>query len=87
MEVLLQHVAPPGEDGRIVAVARDIADRIEAQANLRRVAESEHSRAAELNAVIRAMGDGIFVCTGDGQIRLSNPAAEKCLPRRRRADV
>ena len=76
MEVLLQHVAPPGEDGRIVAVARNIADRIEAQANLRRVAESEHARAAELNAVIRAMGDGIFVCTGDGQIRLSNPAAE-----------
>ena len=80
VEVLLQHVAPPGEDGRIVAVARDIADRIEAQANLRRVAESEHSRAAELNAVIRAMGDGIFVCTGDGQIRLSNPAAEDVFP-------
>jgi len=80
VEVLLQHVAPPGEDGRIVAVARDIADRIEAQANLRRVAESEHSRAAELNAVIRAMGDGIFVCTGDGQIRLSNPAAEVVFP-------
>jgi PAS domain S-box-containing protein len=80
MEVLLQHVAPPGEDGRIVAVARDIAERIEAQANLRRVAESEHSRAAELNAVIRAMGDGIFVCTGDGQIRLSNPAAEHVFP-------
>ena len=80
VEVLLQHVAPPGEDGRIVAVARDIADRIEAQANLRRVAESEHARAAELNAVIRAMGDGIFVCTGDGQIRLSNPAAEDVFP-------
>ena len=80
VEVLLQHVAPPGEDGRIVAVARDIGDRIEAQANLRRVAESEHSRAAELNAVIRAMGDGIFVCTGDGQIRLSNPAAEDVFP-------
>ena len=80
MEVLLQHVAPPGEDGRIVAVARNIADRIEAQANLRRVAESEHARAAELNAVIRAMGDGIFVCTGDGQIRLSNPAAENVFP-------
>jgi PAS domain S-box-containing protein len=80
VEVLLQHVAPPGEDGRIVAVARDIADRIEAQANLRRVAEAEHARAAELNAVIRAMGDGIFVCTGDGQIRLSNPAAEDVFP-------
>ena len=80
VEVLLQYVAPPGEEGQIVAVARDIADRIEAQANLRRVAEAEHSRAAELNAVIRAMGDGIFVCNGDGQIRLSNPAAEGIFP-------
>jgi PAS domain S-box-containing protein len=80
MEVLLQHVAPPGEDGRIVAVARDIAERLEAQANLLRVAESEHARAAELNAVIRAMGDGIFVCGGDGRISLSNPAAEDVFP-------
>jgi PAS domain S-box-containing protein len=80
VEVLLQHVAPPGEDGRIIAVARDIADRIEAQANLRRVAESEHAKAAELNAVIRAMGDGIFVCGDDGRISLSNPAAEDIFP-------
>jgi PAS domain S-box-containing protein len=80
VEVLLQHVAPPGEEGRIVAVARDIADRIEAQANLRRLAESEHAKAAELDAVIRAMGDGIFVCEIDGRISLSNPAAEDIFP-------
>jgi len=76
VEVLLQHVALPGEPGRIVAVARDIADRIEAQANLRRLAESEHARAAELNAVILAIGDGIVVCDADGKIALSNPAAD-----------
>ena len=63
-----------------MAVARDIADRIEAQANLRRLAESEHARAAELNAVIRAIGDGIFVCDADGRISLSNPAAEDIFP-------
>jgi PAS domain S-box-containing protein len=80
VEVLLQHVAPPGEPGRIVAVARDIADRIEAQAKLRRLAESEHARAAELNAVILAIGDGIFVCTADGRIALSNRAAEDVFP-------
>jgi PAS domain S-box-containing protein len=80
VEVLLQHVAPPGEPGRIVAVARDIADRIEAQAKLRRLAESEHARAAELNAVILAIGDGIFVCGPDGRIALSNPAAEDIFP-------
>jgi PAS domain S-box-containing protein len=80
VEVLLQHVAPPGEPGRIVAVARDIADRLEAQAKLRRLAESEHARAAELNAVILAIGDGIFVCGPDGRIALSNPAAENIFP-------
>ncbi len=80
VEVLLQHVALPGEDGRIVAVARDIGDRIEAQANLRRLAESEHAKAAELDAVIRAMGDGIFVCGIGGRITLSNPAAEDIFP-------
>jgi PAS domain S-box-containing protein len=80
VEVLLQHVAPVGEPGRIIAVARDIADRIEAQANLRRLAESEHARAAELNAVILAIGDGIFVCGADGRIALSNPAAEDIFP-------
>jgi PAS domain S-box-containing protein len=80
VEVLLQHVALPGESGRIVAVARDIADRLDAQANLRRLAESEHARAAELNAVIRAMGDGIFVCTAEGRVTLSNPAAESIFP-------
>jgi PAS domain S-box-containing protein len=80
VEVLFQFVEPPGEPGRIVAVARDISDRIEAQANLRRLAESEHARAAELNAVIRAMGDGIFVCGPSGAITLANPAAEITVP-------
>jgi PAS domain S-box-containing protein len=80
VEVLFQHVSPPGEPGRIVAVARDIADRLEAQAKLRRLAESEHARAAELNAVILAIGDGIFVCAPDGRIALSNPAAEQIFP-------
>jgi PAS domain S-box-containing protein len=80
VEVLLQHITPPGEPARIVAVARDIAERLEAQTKLRRLAESEHARAAELNAVIRAMGDGIFVCAADGAITLSNPAAEALFP-------
>ncbi|HEV8545146.1 MAG TPA: PAS domain S-box protein [Candidatus Limnocylindrales bacterium] len=80
VEVLLQHIAPPGEGGRIVAVARDISDRIEAQAKLRRLAAMEHARAAELDAVIRALGDGVFVCEADGSISLSNPAAEGIFP-------
>lgn len=80
VEVLLQHVELPGEAGRIVAIARDIGDRVAAQARLQRLAEAEHARAAELNAVIRAMGEGVVVCGPDGRITLANPAAEDLFP-------
>jgi PAS domain S-box-containing protein len=80
VEVLLQHVKLPGEAGRIVAIARDIGDRVAAQARLQRLAEAEHARAAELNAVIRAMGEGVVVCAPDGRITLANPAAEELFP-------
>jgi signal transduction histidine kinase len=59
-----------------VAIARDISDRVEAQARLQRLAEAEHARAAELNAVIRAMGEGLVVCDAEGRITLANPAAQ-----------
>lgn len=75
VEVLLQRMDLPGEPGAIVAIARDISERMEAQARLERLAESEHARAAELNAVIRAIGDGVVVCRPDGVVRLANPAA------------
>ncbi|HEY7590381.1 MAG TPA: PAS domain S-box protein [Candidatus Limnocylindrales bacterium] len=80
VEVLLQHVELPGERGRVVAIARDISDRVAAQARLQRLAEAEHSRAAELNAVIRAMGEGVIVCEAGGRITLANPAAEELFP-------
>ncbi|MEX2011230.1 MAG: PAS domain S-box protein [Chloroflexota bacterium] len=80
VEVLLQHVELPGETGRIVAIARDIGDRVAAQARPQRLAEAEHARAAELNAVIRAMGEGVVVCGPDGRITLANPAAELLFP-------
>jgi PAS domain S-box-containing protein len=76
VEVLLQYIELPSEAGRIVAIARDISDRVEAQARLQRLAEAEHARAAELNAVIRAMGEGVVVCDADGRITLANPAAQ-----------
>jgi PAS domain S-box-containing protein len=80
VEVLLQYVKLPEEAGRIVAIARDISDRVEAQARLQRLAEAEHARAAELNAVIRAMGEGVVVCDREGAISLANPAAEELFP-------
>jgi PAS domain S-box-containing protein len=80
VEVVLQAVELPGGTRTIVAIARDIRDRIEAQVRLQRLAEAEHARAAELNAVIRAMGEAVVVCSTDGGITLSNPAADALFP-------
>jgi PAS domain S-box-containing protein len=80
VEVLFQRIGIAGEPDRIIALARDISDRIEAQARLQRLAESEHARAAELDAVIHAMGEAVFVCGADGTIVLANPAAVDLFP-------
>jgi PAS domain S-box-containing protein len=79
-EVLLQRVELPGEAPTIVAIARDVRERLEVQGRLKRLAEAEHARAAELNAVIRAMGDGVIVCGADGRTILANPAGRAMFP-------
>jgi PAS domain S-box-containing protein len=80
VEVVLQPVSARVGAAGIVAIIRDITDRIEVQVRLQRLAQAEHARAAELNAVIRAMGDAIVVCGADGRIVLANPAAERLFP-------
>jgi PAS domain S-box-containing protein len=80
VEVLVQRIELAGGPDRLVAIARDISDRVEAQARLQRLAEAEHARAAELDAVIHAMGEAVFVCAADGTIVLANPAAEGMFP-------
>ena len=77
VEILLQRVDLPGEETTLVAIARDIRERLESQGRLERLARAEHARAAELNAVIRAMGDGVIVCGADGRILLANPSARE----------
>lgn len=79
-EVLMQRVELPGEPPTVVAIARDVRERLEAQGRLKRLAEAEHARAAELNAVIRAMGDGVIVCGSDGRTILANPAGRAMFP-------
>jgi PAS domain S-box-containing protein len=80
VEVLLQRLDLPGESPSLVAITRDIRERRDTQQRLERLAMAEHTRAAELNAVIRALGEGVFVCAPDGRITLMNPAAEALLP-------
>ena len=80
VEVVLQPVDLPGSARAIVAIARDVRERIEVQVRLQRLAQAEHARAAELNAVIRAMGEAVVVCAADGTITLTNPAGERLFP-------
>jgi PAS domain S-box-containing protein len=80
VESVWQYVALPGEPAHVVAISRDISERLEHEARLATLAASEHSRAAQLNAIIRAIGDGILVCDGSGRITLTNPAARAILP-------
>ncbi|MBA2254158.1 MAG: GAF domain-containing protein [Chloroflexi bacterium] len=77
VEIFLQAVRLPEGEAVMVASARDISERIEAQARLYRLARSERSRAAELNAVLQAMGEAILVCDSQGQVLLANQAAER----------
>lgn len=80
VEVVLQPIELPGGRLVIVAIARDIRGRVQTQIRLQRLAEAEHARAAELNAVIRAMGEAVVVIAPDGAITLSNPAGELLFP-------
>jgi PAS domain S-box-containing protein len=79
VEVDLQPIALPS-GSVVVAIVRDVGDRIDTHIRLQRLAELEHARAAELNAVIRAMGEAVVVCAADGTISLANPAGESIFP-------
>jgi signal transduction histidine kinase len=80
----VEFVARPVElpDGAwvVVTIGRDVGERIEVQVRLQRLAQAEHARAAELNAVINAMGEAVIVCAADGTISLANPAAHRLFP-------
>jgi signal transduction histidine kinase len=80
VEFVAQPVELPGGGRGVVAIARDIGERLEVHVRLQRLAQAEHARAAELNAVISAMGEAVVVCEADGTIRLTNPAAHRMFP-------
>jgi PAS domain S-box-containing protein len=80
VEVFMQYVAPEGEPARIVAIARDVTDRVEARARLQRLAQSERALSAELKAIIRAMAEAVLVFEPAGRLMFSNPAAEALFP-------
>ncbi len=77
VEVSMQFVKLEGADGRLVSIARDVSERVEAEARLHRLAQSEQSRAAEFAAVIGAIGDAVVVCSPAGDVTHVNPAARR----------
>ena len=79
VEVFLQHVRLPGGEARMIITSRDIRAQIDVQASLYRLARGERARAAELNAVIQGMSDGVLVCDADGRVVLANQAASLIL--------
>lgn len=79
VELSLQALTTSQAD-RVVGIARDVGERIEAAERMRRLVVGQRAHAAELDAVIRAIGDGLVVVASDGRIRLANPAAERLLP-------
>ncbi|MBI2910027.1 MAG: PAS domain S-box protein [Chloroflexi bacterium] len=70
------------EDGKIVgavAVVRDITEQILVQAERERLHKEVERRAAELDATIASMADGIVICDNTGMIVVMNAAAERML--------
>ena len=75
VEVSIQYVPLDGGDARLVSIARDVTQRVEAEARLHRLARSEQARAAEFAAMVGAIGDAVIVCSPAGDVTHSNPAA------------
>ncbi|MEA2623779.1 MAG: hypothetical protein QOH61_2689 [Chloroflexota bacterium] len=65
-EVLAQRAAKAIDNGRL-------------HLELQRLASHEQERAAELESVVSAIGEGILVCGSDGEIRVMNAAADRML--------
>ncbi|MEO7664649.1 MAG: ATP-binding protein, partial [Candidatus Limnocylindrales bacterium] len=79
VEIRWQSVELPGVGSQLVAISRDIRDRIATEQRLKELAAAEHARAAELNAIIGSIGEGLVVMDGDGRITLANPTAQGLL--------
>lgn len=74
-EAVVQQV-PAADGGNVMVLsARDMSERIEVQARLARVAGDERRQAAELRTVLEAMGEGVLVIDGGGQVRMANGSA------------
>ncbi len=79
IEAFMQEVTLPDGGTTAILTARNVSERIDVQARLTRIAGDERRQAAELRAVIQAMGEGILVVDHRGDISLANDAATEIL--------
>ena len=79
VEVSWQRVELPGVGPQLIAISRNIRERIETEQRLTQLARAEHSRAAELNAIIGAIGEGLIVLDAMGRVSLANPTARSII--------
>lgn len=79
VEILVQRVPLADGSATLVLTVRDIGERLQAQARLARVARDERRQAAELRTVLHAMGEGVLLVDGRGEIRLANDAARSII--------
>ena len=83
VDVTLQSVDLGEGDRPILAVVRDATERVEVQARLQRLVHEEGSRAAQLEAILSAIGDALVVFGPDGELTAANPAAHEMFPVKR----
>jgi PAS domain S-box-containing protein len=79
VEIRWQMVDLPGAGPQLLAISREIRERIETERRLTELARAEHARAAELNTIIGAIGEGLIVTDTEGRITLANPTARAIL--------
>jgi signal transduction histidine kinase len=79
VEIRWQVVELAGVGPQLVAISRNIGERIVTEQRLTQLARAEHARAAELNAIIGAIGEGLMVLDAAGRVTLANPTAQALL--------
>jgi PAS domain S-box-containing protein len=75
VDLALRRVEPAVGHPAVLAVVRDVSERVESHARLQRLVQQERARAAELETVLSAIGDAVVVCATDGVVTLANPAS------------
>lgn len=70
--VLASTVTFPGREDRVLTIAHDLSERIDAEVRLMRLASAERAQARMLGDVITSMEDGVALLGDDGSVLVAN---------------